>query len=61
MRTKKKYANSQKRGGTPGKATDSGCPAGRHAKDYHRVAVAFHGGEMALDKWKNGGMKGYVQ
>lgn len=59
MRTKKKYISGQKRGGTPGRATDTGCPAGRNPKDYYRQAVAFHGGDMAYQKWVEGGRRGY--
>lgn len=52
--------NGQPRGGTPGKATFTGTPAGRAPKDYHKQAVAFHGGEVAYEKWVAGGRKGYV-
>jgi len=59
MRTKDRYMNGQSRGGTPGVATDTSKPTGRHKKDYHRQEVAFHGGEMAYDKWVKNGRKGY--
>lgn len=56
-RMRKKYTNGQKRGGTPGTAVDSGLSGRR--KDYHRQAVMFHGGEMALDRWVENGRRGY--
>jgi hypothetical protein len=59
MRNKRKYMNGQPRGGTPGKATNTECPEGRTPKDYHRIAVAFHGGELAHEKWVKGGRRGY--
>lgn len=54
-RTKKKYSNGQSRGG-------SGIPASttRTPKDYHRVAVQFHGGELAYEKFVKGGRRGYA-
>lgn len=55
-RLKKKYANGQSRGGNPGTATFTGRS---NPKDYHRQEVAFHGGEMAFEKWRDGGRKGY--
>jgi hypothetical protein len=51
--------NGQSRGGTPGSATNTNCPDGRNKKDYHRVAVAFHGGELSYEKWVENGRKGY--
>lgn len=57
MRTKKKYMNGRPRGGVPGRAVDSHRETGK--KDYHRMEVAFHGGEMAYEAWVKGGRKGY--
>ncbi len=54
-RTRKKYSNGQSRGGAIGTMRRSG------KKDYHRKAVEFHGGEMALAQWKDAGMKGYAR
>lgn len=58
-RSKKVYPNGKPRGGTPGKATDTSQLARRSPKDYHRQMVAFHGGEMALERWVKGGRNGY--
>lgn len=58
-RVKYKYSNGQSRGGTPGHATDTTQKEGRNKKDYHYAAVAFHGGDMALENWVKGGRKGY--
>jgi hypothetical protein len=54
-RTRKKYSNGQKRGGGP----SAKAKMSRNPKDYHRVAVAFHGGELAYQAWIDGGRKGY--
>lgn len=59
MRRKTKYMNGRNRGGTPGSKTDTTCPPGRNPKDYHRVAVSFHGGDMAYERYVEGGRKGY--
>lgn len=56
---KKSYSNGRSRGGTPGKSTDTICPAGRQPKDYHRQEVAFHGSETNYNAWVEGGRKGY--
>lgn len=58
-RTKKKYANGKKRGGTPGIATDTRCPAGRNPRDYGRIMVTYHGGDLAYERWVKEGRKGY--
>jgi hypothetical protein len=60
-RLKKKYSNGQSRGGTSPNATDTGCPEGRHKKDYHRQAVQFHGSEQAYEAFVEGGRKGYYK
>jgi hypothetical protein len=59
-RLRKKYTNGQKRGGTPGRPTSTtGAVLGRNPKDYHKQAIAFHGGDTAYENWVNGGRKGY--
>ncbi len=54
-RTKKKYTNGQSRGGTSPSVTDTtyGTATNRNGspKDYHRQAVAFHGGELKLEEF----------
>jgi hypothetical protein len=56
---KKKYSNGQSRGGTPGSATDTSRREGRHAKDYYRQMVSFHGGDRQLEEFIKKGRKGY--
>lgn len=59
MRNKYTYICGQSRGGTPGKATDSGCKPGRTPKDYHKQEVIFHGGEMKYEAYVKDGRRGY--
>jgi hypothetical protein len=60
-RRKCTYANGQSRGGTTGSSTNTEQRDGRAAKDYARVAIAFHGGDLAYEKYMKGGRKGYGQ
>lgn len=60
-RLKKKYSNGQSRGGTPGHATDTTCPEGRNPRDYGRVMIQFHGGDLALENYVKNGRKGYYK
>lgn len=57
--TRKKYSNGQSRGGTPGSATNTACKDGRNPKNYSKVMVAFHGGDVAYERWVAAGRKGY--
>jgi len=57
--TKKKYSNGQSRGGTPGQATNTSRKEGRNPKDYGRVAIGFHGGDVSYERWVAAGRKGY--
>lgn len=57
--TRKKYSNGQSRGGTPGHATNTSKPEGRNPKDYYAIAKAFHGGDVAYERWIASGRKGY--
>lgn len=52
-RTKKRYANGQSRGDGSQPMRRSPTP-----RDYHRMAVAYHGGELALEKFMEGLKKG---
>lgn len=55
-RQKKKYICKQRRGGTSPNATATEFGStenkNRSPKDYHRQKVAYHGGEMALEKFE---------
>jgi hypothetical protein len=43
-RTRKRYANGQKR-------TSEGMGQRRNPKDYHTMEIKFHGSESAYVKW----------
>ncbi len=58
-RTKWQYMNGQTRGGTPGRPTETSGTSGKSPKDYHKNAVAFHGGDLAYEAWVKAGRKGY--
>jgi len=52
--TKKKYQNGQ-----PRFSKELNAPAQRNPKDYYRVMVGFHGGDLALEAYVKEGRKGY--
>lgn len=55
-RRKCTYANGQSRGGSGVVRSTTRAP-----KDYERIAIAFHGGDLAYEKYVKGGRKGYGQ
>lgn len=59
MRRNKRYMNGQKRGGTPGRPTVTEGTSGRSPKEYHKQAVAYHGGDLAFEAYVKAGRKGY--